>query len=73
MRRTYINLFVFLIISICLIGCSAELSVPENPKVPKYVEDLSVKIDVDRSIDFDQTMYIMACLIRGGVFGGKSK
>ena len=30
-------------------------------------------IEKDRSIDFDQTMYIMACLIRGGVFGGKSK
>lgn len=53
MRRTYISLFVFLIISICLIGCNAELSVPKNPKVPKYVEDLSVKIDVDRFIDFD--------------------
>lgn len=27
----------------------------------------------DESLDFYQNMFIMACLIRGGVFGGKSK
>ncbi|MGN1188972.1 MAG: hypothetical protein ACI4SL_01090 [Candidatus Ornithospirochaeta sp.] len=51
--KTKIAAFLLLIISICLIGCSPDLSVPKNPKVPKYVEDLSVRIDVDRSIDFD--------------------
>lgn len=52
-KKAYMYLLVSLIISVFVIGCSPELSVPSNPKVPKYVEDLSVKIDVDRSLDFD--------------------
>ena len=53
MKKAHMFLLASLIIPLFIIGCSPELSVPNNPKVPKYVEDLSVKINVDRFLDFD--------------------
>ena len=52
-KKAHMFLLASLIIPLFIIGCSPELSVPNNPKVPKYVEDLSVKINVDRFLDFD--------------------
>ena len=53
MKKIRFLVAFLLLFSICFIGCSPELSVPKNPKVPKYVEDLSVKVDVDRTLDFN--------------------
>ena len=48
-KKAHMYLLVSLIISVFVIGCSPELSVPKNPKVPKYVEDLSVKVTTQSS------------------------